>query len=238
MLLVAQPIAIGLLVVAALELLGGSNWIVLLPAIAALLVTWVGQAVHAHQRAIALGGAPGGELQVAWLLPGVLAVVTVFWLLGGHHGSVAATVGEYVSAWQTGRATAAAQLFSAPTTAEELDAMWLAHRRYLEGEITSAGALYGPASGLDPEVPFSALRFSEPARSGDGETAVVDVDIVRHQRVETMLFGVIPTASQTTLVVERAGTIDLRSRPAPAPAWLPAPVSPGDVWLIERVRMP
>lgn len=237
-LLVLQPIAIGALVVASLGLLDGTHWIFVLPAIALVLAIWLGQAVHAHQRAIGLGAAPGGELQIAWLLPLVVAAVTSFWLLGGHHGSVAATLRGYVDAWQSGRAPQAAQLFDQAVDAEDLRAAWSAQAGYLEEQISAAADQYGSASGLDPAAPFTGLRFSQLAGAEGADTAVVAVDIVRHQRIETTLFGIIPTASQVTLPVTRAGTIQLRAAPASGPDWLPGPLKAGKVWLIERVALP
>jgi hypothetical protein len=240
-LLVLQPIAIGSLLVASLSLLDGTHWIAVLPAIALVLAVWIGQAVHAHQRAVTLGAAPGGELQIAWLLPLVVAAVTCFWLLGGHHGSVGATVREYVDAWRSGHAAAATPLFTQSVDADELNAIWLAQARYLEEQIAAAANVYGPASGLDPTAPFAGLRFSQLASPEGADTAVVAVDIVRHQRIETTLFGIIPTASQVTLPVARAGTIQLRAQPAAQPlglGWLPAPLRTTDVWLIENVALP
>lgn len=237
-LLVLQPLAIAAAVVAALVLLDGTRWIAVLPAIALVLVIWIGQAVHAHKRAIALGAAPGGELQIAWLLPLVVAAVTTFWLLGGHHGSADATLREYVDAWRSGRAPAAAQLFIQPVDAADLSATWLVQTNFLEQQIAGAADLYGPTSGLDPAVPFAGLRFSQLAADEEAGTAVVAVDIVRNQRIETTLFGIIPTASQVTLPVARAGTIELRAVPAPGPDWLPVPLQAGSVWLVERVMLP
>jgi len=237
-LLILQPIAIAALVAISLALLDGTLWIAVLPLIALVLAIWVGQAIHAHQRAIRLGASPGGELQIAWLLPLVVAGVTAFWLLGGHHGSVAATVREYVDAWQSGRAPAAARLFAQPLGADQVSATWLAQADYLEQRISAAADRYGAGSGLDASAPFAGLRFSRLSDQEGGDTAVVAVDIVRRERIETTLFGIIPTASQATLQVARVGTIELRARPASRPDWLPVPVALGKIWLIERVQLP
>lgn len=237
-LLILQPLAIATVLVTAAELINGSRWIVLLPVIALVLAVWVGQAVHAHRRALALGAAPGGELQIAWLLPLVVAVVTGFWLLGGQHASVAATLGEYVTAWQSGSASTAAGLFAAPVAPTDLSAAWQAQRDYVQGRISAAAALYGQGSGLDAETPFTGLRFSQVEPASSSDVAVVSIEIVRRQRVETTLFGIIPTASQQTMLVERAGTIEFRAQPASGPGWLPALSLAGQVWLIERVELP
>lgn len=236
-LLVLQPIAIAAVIVTSIALLDGTLWIAVLPAIAFVLAIWVGQAVHAHQRAVKLGATPTGELQIAWLLPLIVAAVTCFWLLGGHHGSVGATLREYVDAWRSGRAQAAAQLFVQPVGADDMNATWSAQASYLREQISAAADLYGPTSGLDPEAPFAGLRFSQVAAAEGADTAVVAVDIVRHQRIETTLFGIIPTASQVTLPVARAGTIQLRAQPG-GPGWLPGPLQASEVWLIERVELP
>jgi hypothetical protein len=102
--------------------------------------------------------------------------------------------------------------------------------------VTDAAALYGPTSGIDPDQPFNSLRFTElPATSSD--SALVDVEIVRRQRVETVLLGFIPTATQETVVVEELGMVRLMSQPAPAPAWLPSFQTGARVWRIETVDL-
>ena len=104
-------------------------------------------------------------------------------------------------------------------TEAEIDAMWAAQTEYLEQQVLAAYAEYGPLSGIDPEQPFNSLRFTEQEPTA-ADVSTVAVEIVRRQRVESLLLGFIPTATQETVVVEQIGTIDLRSLPDPPPTWL------------------
>ena len=67
--------------------------------------------------------------------------------------------------------------------------------------------------------------------------AAVTADIVRLQRVETMLLGIIPTASQETVVVEPAGAITVTLVDQPPPEWLPAARLSSSAWLIQNVHV-
>lgn len=236
LLVIAHPLAIaGLLVFAAL-LIDGTRWMLVFPALVLVLVIWLGQALNAHRQAVALGAAPGGELQVALFLPVVVALVTGFWLVGGSDGAPATTLRQYVSAWEDGRPDIAARLFAAPVDPASLAAGWRDEESYLRQRVTDAAALYGPTSGIDADQPFNSLRFTElPATNAD--SALVDVEIVRRQRVDTVLLGFIPTATQETVVVEALGTIRLMSLPAPPPAWLPSIHTGARVWRIESVDL-
>lgn len=220
LLLLLQPLAIAALSLVAVQLIDGTRWLIVLPPLAALLVVWLAQAVHAHQRAVELGAQPGGELQAALFLPLAVTVLTAFWLVGGRNGSPAATLEGYVVAWMSGRAESASSLYVTPPSGTDLGAAWAGQAGYLTDRVRLLAGQYGPASGLDPERPFDNLRFRDAVPTGPGRQAV-DVDIVRRQRVETMVMGIIPTASQETVVVERAGTISLALVEQPAVDWLP-----------------
>ena len=98
LLLIAQPIAIVAVGVLAAALLDGTRWLVVFPPLLALMVFWVGQAVDAHQRALRMGAKAGGEMGIVVLLPVALTVLTLFWLLGGRHGSASATLQQYIDA--------------------------------------------------------------------------------------------------------------------------------------------
>lgn len=229
-----QPLAIGGVIVLAALLIEGTRWMVVFPALVLLLVVWFGQALLAYRRALALGAAGGGELQAALFLPFAAALISSFWLLGGKDGSPATVLGEYVGAWETGRPEIAARDFVAPPAPADLAARWALDEGYLRERVAAAAAAFGATSGIDPAQPFNSLRFSElPSTSAD--TAVVEIEIVRRQRVETVLLGFIPTATQTTVVVEEFGRISLRALPAPPPAWLPPIQTGARVWRIEDV---
>jgi hypothetical protein len=235
LLLLIQPLAIGGLVAVGVLVLQGSRWIALFPALALLIAVWLGQAMHAHRLAIRSGGAPGGEFQIVLALPLVVVLLSGFWLVGGSRSSPAAAVQHYVAAWQAGKPADAALLFAEPIDASALDAGWRAQRSHVEQVVRDAARRYGAQSGLDPEEPFNSLRFEVSSTSAD--RAVVQVEVVRRRRVETSLFGIIPTATQETVLVERLGEISLRARTAPLPDWLPLRINPGRLWLIDEVTL-
>ena len=54
-------------------------------------------------------------MQAALFLPVAVGVLTVFWLIGGRHGSPAATLEAYAVALLTGKSDAAASLSVSPT---------------------------------------------------------------------------------------------------------------------------
>ncbi|HUG48785.1 MAG TPA: hypothetical protein VMP67_10285 [Candidatus Limnocylindria bacterium] len=238
LLLLLQPLALGAVAGVSVLLLDTTRWIVVFPCLTLLIALWLGQAIHAHQRALALGAQSGGELQLAWAMPIVVAVLTAFWLFGGDHGSPAATLQEYVAAWHAGRSEEARALFVDPPAAAELAAAWQAQDDYVSQRVGQAALMYGPASGLDPESPLAGLRYIEVESAGSPDTAMVAVEIVRRQRVETALFGLIPTATQETVLVERAGVVRLRAVPTRWPAWLPGSQAPPHAWRIEAVDLP
>lgn len=236
LLMLLQPLSVAALLLVAVQLIDGTRWLIVLPPLAALLVVWLAQAIHAHQRAIELGARPGGELQAAVFLPLAVTVLTAFWLVGGRHGSPAATLEGYVVAWMSGRADTASSHYVTPVPSADLDATWAGQTAYLADRVALLAARFGPASGLDPQRPFDNLRFRDPVATGLGRQ-MVDVDIVRRQRVETMILGIVPTASQQTVVVERAGTITVSLVEQPAADWLPFGQLPSLAWKIERVSI-
>lgn len=236
LLMLLQPLTIAAVILVAVQLIDGTRWLIVLPPLAGLLVVWLAQAIHAHQRAIELGAQPGGELQSALFLPIAVMVLTAFWLLGGRHGSPAATLEGYVVAWMSGRSDAASGLYVTPVAPDDLGATWAGQSGYLSDRVAQLAAQFGPASGLDPRRPFGNLRFRDPVVTGL-DRQMVDVDIVRRQRVETMVLGIVPTASQETVVVERAGTITLSLVEQQVAEWLPFGRLPSFAWKIESVSI-
>jgi hypothetical protein len=218
------------------QLIDGTRWLVIFPPLALLLVAWAAQAVHAYRRAVELGAEPGGEIQAALFLPFAAAVLTIFWLAGGRHASPTATVEGYVVAWISGRTQVAANMYVTPPSTVDLEAAWAVQSAYLTDRVTTLASEYGPTSGLDPTQPLDNLRFSDPISVGTG-LETVNVDIVRLQRVETMVLGFIPTAGQETVVVEPAGAITVTLVDQPPPTWLPTARLSSSAWLIEDVRV-
>lgn len=238
LLVVLELVALVVLGVLAALLIEGTRWLAVLLAVIGFFVAWIGQALDAHRRAVAARGAPGGELQMAALLPIVVAVVGGFWLVGGYLGSPAATLQHYVSAWQANTPAAAQPLLAEQVDTAALGADWTAERAQLELLVSAAARRYGSQSGLDPRLPFNSLRFEEVAGERASGRAVVAVQLIRRERFETELFGIIPTAAQRTIAVRQLGLIHLRARPAPAPWWWPAGIgNPSRVWLIDEVAL-
>ncbi len=236
LLLVLHPLSVAALLLVAVQLIDGTRWLIVLPPLAGLLVVWLAQAIHAYRRAVELGARPGGELQAALFLPLAVTALTAFWLIGGRHGSPAATLEGYVGAWISGRVETASSHYVTPPSAVDLSAVWAGQSAYLTDRVGLLAARFGPASGLDPERPFDNLRFREPVATGLGRQ-IVDIDIVRRQRVETMVLGIVPTASQETVVVERAGTITLSLVEQPVMDWLPFGRLSSFAWKVERVSI-
>ena len=231
-----EPLFIAALFLIAVQLIDGTTWLVVFAPLAVLLTVWLAQALSAYQLAVRMGAASGGEAQVSLFVPVAVTLLTLYWLLGGSHGSPAATVEEYALDWMAMRPADAAQLFVSRPTPADLDATWLAETSFLQSRVEQAAAEYGPGSGLQPESPFDNLRFGEPTEERAG-LAQVAIDVVRQQEVQTTILGFIPTASQETVTVERAGVITLRLVPQPAPDWLAFGRLDSSAWLIESVSI-
>ncbi len=220
---VIQLIAIADWLIVAVQLIDGTRWLAVFVPLVLIIVFWVGQAVHAYRRAIRLGGAPGGELQVAAFLPLVLAVFTAFWLIAGRHGSAASTVEAYIEAWEAnrpdiGRALLAHAGYQGP---DPID-LWPGERSSLVAQVTAGEAAYGPTSGLDPMRPFSSLRVSQTSAN----TFVVE--IVRSETFQTKLLGLIQTSGQRSVTVATLFTISCVEQPSGG-------VGGSSVWLIDNL---
>jgi hypothetical protein len=193
---IIQVLAIGDWFIVAMQLIDGTRWLAVFVPLVLIIVFWVGQAVHAYRRALRMGAAPGGELQLAAFLPVVLAVFTAFWLIGGRHASASAAVEAYMEAWQANRPDAAAALYNAtPPSDKQITDLWSSQRQQLVGVLTNGEATYGEQSGMDPDRPFSSLRVTQV----DPNRFLVEV--VRSERFETTLLGIVPTAGLRTVVV-------------------------------------
>lgn len=235
----AQVLALLALVLVGPALIQGSRWIVLFPALLLIIVAWMAQAIHAHQQALRLGAAPGGEMQIAWLLPLIVIAVTAFWLVGGQRASPAATLQQYVAAWRTHRPATAARLFRESVGDELLAAAWQRHDSHLGQRVAEAARTFGPFSGLSPGQPFDGLRFVEITERRTEDGAVFAIEITRRERIETTLFGLLPTATQQTVVIERIGLIHVRAQQEMPPPWLPSPeLLPSRIWLVDEIELP
>jgi hypothetical protein len=199
---VIQFLAIADWFIVAIQLIDGTRWLAVFVPLVLIIVFWVGQAVHAYRRALKIGAAPGGELQLAAFLPLVLAVFTAFWLIGGRHASAASAVEAYMAAWQANRPDVAANLFAlAPRGQGDLAALWRGQRAWLVTSITQDAAQYGAESGMDPARPFSSVRVVQVSATGFA------VQLVRSERFESTLLGLVPTSGLRTVVVAPVMTI-------------------------------
>ncbi len=236
LLVAAQPIVLAVTAVAMLQLVEGTRWLEVFPLLATTVVIWLVQAVHAHRLALARGRAPGGELRVMLVVAAAALVLTGYWLFGGSHGSPSATLGAYLEAWRSGRPEAATPLFVNDPRADDLRAAWYDQDARLRASVARAAAAYGTEAGLDPGQPFDSLRFTQlPGASAGAGSATIALDLVRLQRVESELFGVIPTASQQTVVVERAMVIHLAQVVQPGLDWLPRGLLDSSRWEIVSI---
>ncbi|MEP7378608.1 MAG: hypothetical protein ABI725_03500 [Chloroflexota bacterium] len=223
-LVVLQPLAILGWLFAAWQLIDGTRWLAVFVPLVLLLVLWVGQAVHAYRRALALGGAPGGELTLALFLPLVLALFTAFWLLGGRHGSAASTVEAYIDAWQSNRPDLAVNLYrEAGIGQADVSAFWQTERAFMTNAIVHGQTLYGPASGLDADEPFNSLRVTQT------DSTTFSVEIVRSETFQTTLLGLISTSGQRTVVVAPVMWIIVVEEAAPG-------ALPSSAWRIDHAE--
>jgi hypothetical protein len=235
-LMILEPFFIAGLLLVGVQLTDGTQWLIVFVPLVALLVVWLGQAIYAYQRALRLGAAAGGEAQVALFLPVAVTLLTIYWLVGGSFGSPAATVERYALDWMSMRPADAVQLFVSPPDPSGLGATWQAEMAFLRTRIGQAADEYGPGSGLHPDSPFDNLRFGEPVEEQPG-LAQVTIDIVRQEEVQTTILGFIPTASEETVSVERAGVVSLRLVPQPGLEWLPIGRLASSSWLIDSISL-
>ena len=223
LLVLLQPIVIAGVAFAGWQLVDGTRWLAVFLPLVALLALWIAQAVHAHQRALVAGAAPGGELQLALVLPILLAVVSAFWLVGGRHGSPASAVEAYMTAWRSDRPDVAVALYGdGGAAAADVAQLWTQERAWLKSRIEVARQAYGAASGLDAARPFGSLRVTQSAPS------YFIVELVRSESYQTTILGFIPTAGQRTVVVAQLLAIAVKEEPING-------YLPSSVWRIDRV---
>ena len=196
---------------------------------------WGWQAVDAYRRAVAAGGSPGGAIQTLWLAPLALVAFTLFWLRAGGGASPSATLRGYVAAWRAGHPDVAATLFVAPRDPASVADEWTRDAAYLEGRLRALEAR-GETLPRGEVRPLDRLVFelvddgTRPSASG---TAIAVVEFVRPETVSGSFFGLFPTASQRSVVVERVGEVRLRVVDGEAFAGLR-----DGVWRIESVDLP
>jgi hypothetical protein len=236
---------------AVVEVLGLASLLLLGPALAAtdaapwlflglvaFFAAWGGQAVAAYRLALERGGRSGGAEAILALAPVAIVAFTGFWLVGGSAGSPSAALQAYVSAWRGERADIASALYEPPRDAASVEREWDAARDYLTGRLTEISAA-GAGTGIDPQAPFSSLLFEFPPsdetgggrRARPGDTSRAIIQIVRRETVSDTLFGLVPTASQRTVAVERFGEVRLRAEAVAGPGG----ILPAVAWRIAAV---
>ena len=237
LLLAAQPVILAAAAVATVQLVDGTRWLAVFPLLAAIIAVWLAQAVHAHRHALERGRSPGGELKVMLFLAAAALVLTGYWLVGGRHGSPSATLGAYLEAWRSGRPEMAAPLFVLDPLPDQIRAAWTDHDARLRADVARAAASHGRDAGLDPAQPFDSLRFTQTDSSAATGSAAIAMDLVRLQRVESQLLGVIPTASQQTVVIARQMVVRFALLPEPGLAWLPSGLLDSWSWQITSIDL-
>ena len=213
----------------------GTRWLAVFPLLAAIIGVWLAQAVHAHRLALERGRAPGGELKVMLFLAAAALVLTGYWLVGGRHGSPSATMGAYLDAWRSGQPEMAAALFVVDRPPDQLRADWAGHDARLRADVAQAAGIHGHDAGLDPAHPFDSLRFTETDHQATPGSAAIAMDLVRLQRIESEVLGVIPTASQQTVVIAREMVVRFALLPEPGLDWLPSGLLDSSSWQISSI---
>ena len=217
------------------QLVDGTRWLAVFPLLAAVIAVWLAQAVHAHRLALERGRAPGGELKVMLFLAAAALVLSGYWLVGGRHGSPSATLGAYLEAWRSGQPEMAAPLFVIDPPPDQLRAAWTDHDALLRADVARAAATHGRDAGLDPAQPFDSLRFTETDDEAPPGGAAIAMDLVRLQRIESELLGIVPTASQQTVVIAREMVVRFALLPEPGLDWLPAGLLDSWSWQITSI---
>lgn len=218
-----------------LALLATDRWLVAYSLLAGFIVAWVAQAVAAYRLARARSGNDNGAAWLLALAPGVIALLTGFWLISGAQASPASTFERYVGAWRHGDAGAAIGLFATPTNATALGARWTLESRLIADRI-NALADANPEFGLDTAKPEANLRFDlhdEDAVDTDpGEGPVqFDVNVVRQVSLPTTFFGLVPASRTETRNVETVGRAMLVRRLIDGPL----AATGASVWVIESI---
>ncbi len=219
-----------------LSLMPTDHWLVVVVLLAGVLGVWVGQAVLAHRNAARLSGSDRGALQLAAVMPLGLVVLTAFWSAGGVTASPEATLQHFVSAWETGHAERALDLFADPTGISAVDAAWADDTSFITARAAGVAGSH-PEWGLDTLQPYRNLRFEPVAAGGtappDAGHAAFAVQLVRQIQVPTSFLGLFAATRSETQPVERVGEVTLLRRTVSVA--LPLPGGAASVWLIETV---
>ncbi|MFI5254658.1 MAG: hypothetical protein ACHQ15_04295 [Candidatus Limnocylindrales bacterium] len=215
LLLLAEVVALALLVGVGLPRLEGDAVDGLFLAVVLFFLAWAAQAVDAYRRAIRSGLAAGGAI---WLLALIAVAVVVFggfWMAGGATATATAALERYVAAWRQDRPEVGDRLLLEPQSAAATAADWAAVGAIIEKRLGELAATLGDDAGLDPRQPFASLEFRllpGPA-AGGSTTAEASIVIVRHVSVRSTFLGLFPTATQETEVLDEVGVIELASVP-------------------------
>jgi hypothetical protein len=209
-----EPLAIAGLVLVGVPLASGTaaNWVFLGGTL--VLALWAGQAIHAYRRAVhrrepfGLSGADGGAIEVLWLAPIGIVAATIFWAVAGSSASAETTVSRYAADWEAGNATDASQLFVGAIDGAEVSDAWDRELPRLRNALVVAAAAAGPGGGIDPALPFDALRWEADPPAPDGRV-VVHVRLVRQEIVRDTFFGLVPTTRQRLVPIDDLGTLTL-----------------------------
>jgi hypothetical protein len=213
----------------------GSNAIFVFLGGVAVLALWAFIAGHAYRTATrrhaALDVAPraAGAFELLWLSPFVVFGSTLLWASGGRLADPGTVAADYVGDWRAGQAEAAIQRFAAPPgDPGAVNQTWTQQLAGLRNDLVRVAAVAGDDVRIDPDDPLDSIVWiAQP--TGESRSAIIDIEAVRTQPVQTQLLGLLPATSQRTETLERLGRIELRL------VDLPGPVA-GQGWRIVRVE--
>lgn len=215
--LVAEGVALLLVIVTSLSLADGTAYLAPFLLGSGFVVAWGLQAVLAyraalHSPAAAPGGDPGPSVgPIAWLGVPLLAWGTLFWLLAAHAATPAAVTDAFLRDWHA----IAEQPGRADPIASRPDALAAAAASALERlrercADAAAGTACPNESGLFRDVRVRLL-------DGAGTLTSAAIELVRYERRPSELLGFSLGSELVPVTEERLLTLRLATRPDPGP---------------------
>ncbi len=215
--LVAEGVALLLVIVTSLSLADGTAYLVPFLLGSGFVVAWGLQAVLAYRRALrspaaAPGGDPGPSAgNIAWLGVPLLAWGTLFWLLAAHAATPAAVTDTFLRDWPA----IAEQPERAEPIASRPDALAAAAAAALERlrercADAAERAACPNESGLFRDVRVRLL-------AGAGSVTSAAIELVRYERHPSQLLGLSLGTELVPVTEERLLTLRLATRPDPGP---------------------
>ena len=241
-----QPLAIAALVLMSPPLVPGAGVTLVYVAGVALLVAWVGVAVHAYRRAVRrrvlveLPGPDGSAIALLVFAPFAIAASTALWVLGGVAADPATVVDRYVADWRAGRVTLAIARFDErPGTGVLVREIWDAQLTALHNELIRLVPRAGPEGGIDPDRPFDTVRWVDGGPTPGGGH-LVRLEVARRETVRGLVLGLLPVSSQRLVPLEQLGSVELVRVPIDLPREAAGVIPAGpwaESWRIRSVEV-